>query len=346
MNHQFPDNDSLTRYLIDDLSDEERALFAGKLSENPDDIQLVEGIRNARKVASEKGRYELAGDITQVHRNVSDMIDRMNSDRNYTPNPNKIPSTSASDKMSVNKAVSSSWTTVAVATSLLVLAAVFGIKSFTSWQGTQSVYGLASVYSTPNGQRATLSLPDGSFAVLNVGSKLEVPANYGAGNRQVRLIGAAVFTVVNQDKQPFSVVTGSTTTRVLGTVFSVRRYETDTAVTVAVKEGRVSVQSEVVSANQSAIIGSAGNVVVTKMDNSGFDFMEGRLNIVNIPLSDAIVELSRWYDVDIRIGSASIEGQRIGGMFTSGSKENLVSVLENALGFRVVQRGRTITIYE
>ncbi len=205
--------------------------------------------------------------------------------------------------------------------------------------------GLSSVYTTPNGQRASVSLPDGSYVILNVGSRLEVPAQFGSGDRQVRLSGEALFTVTHRDGTPFTVIAGASTTRVLGTTFAVRAYSTDTVVSVAVRDGKVSVQSSVVNAHQEATVGSNGKVVVTPVTASRFEFVDQVLTLDNVSLRDAAVELGRWYDADILIGDTTLWNQRIGGEFTNGSRAEFVTLLQTVLGFDVVMDGRRITLY-
>lgn len=205
--------------------------------------------------------------------------------------------------------------------------------------------GLSSIYTTPNGQQASVSLPDGSYVTLNVGSRLEVPSQFGAGNRQVRLSGEALFTVTHRDGTPFTVIAGASTTRVLGTTFAVRAYPTDTAVSVAVRDGRVSVQSSVINAHQEATLGSNGEVVVTPVTASRFGFVDQVLTLDNVALRDAAIELGRWYDADVLIGDTTLWKQRIGGEFTSGSRAEFVTLLQTVLGFDVVIDGRRITLY-
>jgi ferric-dicitrate binding protein FerR (iron transport regulator) len=108
-----------------------------------------------------------------------------------------------------------------------------------------------ATYATANGERGAVTLTDGSTVILNAASRLDVPANYSSGNRTVRLIGEGLFTVSSHAGHPFTVISGLTKTRVLGTSFVVRHYGTDTTVMVAVRTGKVSVGTTVVTAGGS-----------------------------------------------------------------------------------------------
>jgi ferric-dicitrate binding protein FerR (iron transport regulator) len=217
------------------------------------------------------------------------------------------------------------------------------------WTGTHRVGATLStarsVYTTDNGERATIKLPDGSQVVLNVASRLEVPADYATGHRVLKLDGEAFFTVAHQGASPFTVVAGPSTTRVLGTRFVVRHYRTDTSATVAVFDGKVAAQSVVLSAQQSAEVRPNAAPVVRAAEPGQFTFASGVLTLPNLPLSRAAVELARWYDADIRFGDAKLGNRRIYGAFSAGSLADLTEYLQTLYNIRVVRDGRTLTLY-
>jgi ferric-dicitrate binding protein FerR (iron transport regulator) len=202
-----------------------------------------------------------------------------------------------------------------------------------------------TIYTTRPGQRANITLPDGSTVVLNVASRLEVPTNFVSTHRTVRLTGEALFTVTRHRGAPFTVVVGQTTTRVLGTTFVVRRYSTDTATTVAVHDGKVSVQSAVVTAQQEARVNPHGPIQLQPASPAEFTFARGVLTFDGVPLQDAIAELDRWYDADIRIADPALGTHRLRGTCTTGSLTDLTSILELALNVRVVRDGSTLTLF-
>lgn len=200
-------------------------------------------------------------------------------------------------------------------------------------------------YTTGNGQRATITLPDGSIVTLNVASRLDVPADYAAGHRTVTLTGEGLFTVTRHQEAPFTVVTKATTARVLGTTFLVRDYVTDTAATVAVRDGKVAVHSVVLTANQQLQSNQHGLIQLGQVDPSTFTFASGVLSFDGVPLRDAIVMLDRWYDTDIRLGDPSLNSRQVAGGFTAGSLSNLTESLELMFNVRVVRDGRVLTLY-
>jgi ferric-dicitrate binding protein FerR (iron transport regulator) len=169
--------------------------------------------------------------------------------------------------------------------------------------------------------------------------------DYAAGHRAIRLDGEALFTVSHRSSAPFTVRAGSSTTRVLGTKFVVRHYATDTAAMVAVREGKVTVRGMVVSANQQVEVAQHSQTPVHAANPGRFTFAAGVLTLPVMPLSDAIRELDRWYDADIRIGTEQLAARKIQGQFAGGSLADLANILELAFDIRVVRKGHTLTLY-
>jgi transmembrane sensor len=202
-----------------------------------------------------------------------------------------------------------------------------------------------STYVTGNGQRAAITLPDGSLVTLDVASRLEVPTDYMAGNHTLRLTGEAFFTVRHHDGAPFTIATGQTSTRVLGTSFVVRHYDADTVTTVAVRDGKVSVGDVVVTARQLAEVQRSGVTTMRVAPPSLFSFATGILTLDDMPLQQAILELDRWYNADIRLGDPTLASRGISGTCEMGSLADLAAILELTLDVRVVQNGRILTLY-
>jgi ferric-dicitrate binding protein FerR (iron transport regulator) len=199
-------------------------------------------------------------------------------------------------------------------------------------------------YVTGNGERANIILPDGSTVALNVASRLDVPVDYGTGDHTVRLVGQALFKVSHHETHPLTIRTASAFTRVLGTSFMVRQYHIDTMTTVAVREGKVEVGPVVLAANQQVEIGQHLVSMVQSADPAGFTFATGVLTIDGRSLADAIPDLDRWYDADIRLGDTALANRRIMGEFRAGSLSDLSDVL-GLSGVRVKRVGRVLTLY-
>jgi ferric-dicitrate binding protein FerR (iron transport regulator) len=232
---------------------------------------------------------------------------------------------------------------VGVGVALLVAGLKFGSVQLLGGRATsEPAY---TTYTTANGQRATITLSDGSTVTLNVASRLDVPVDYTRGDHALRLSGAALFKVLHHDLTPFTVVAGGTTTRVLGTSFVVRSYANDTAVTVAVRDGKVGVGSLVLTAERQVVIGHSGAPRVRVADPAQFSFATGVLTLTGGLLADAIPELDRWYNADIRLGDPGLGSQRIQGNVSAGSLAELAAMLEWTYNVRVVRDGQVLTLF-
>ncbi|HXC25302.1 MAG TPA: FecR domain-containing protein [Gemmatimonadaceae bacterium] len=236
------------------------------------------------------------------------------------------------------------WYVLAVASIVMVVGGIAMNTPQLLWRASSTP--TYTVYATANGQRATITLPDDNIVSLNVGSRLEVPTNYGAGNHVVRLpVGEALFDVSHRAGTPFTVVSDPATVQVLGTRFLVRHFRTDTAMAVGVEQGRVSTGGTVLSAHQWVELNKGGVSPVEVADPSQFSFVAGVLTIRHRTLAAAIPDLNRWYDAEIKLGDAALANEEFEGKFPAGSLSDLTTVLELTFNVRVVRTGRVLTLY-
>jgi transmembrane sensor len=86
--------------------------------------------------------------------------------------------------------------------------------------------------------------------------------------------------------------------------------------------------------------------VTRRLDVDGYlAWMRGRLEFAGTPLSDAIPQLSRWYDVDVRLGDPSLAGARLTASLEVESLPEALELLSAALDARVERQGRTVVLY-
>lgn len=92
-----------------------------------------------------------------------------------------------------------------------------------------------------NGNRGSVTLPDGTVAYLNSGSKLIYPETFDPAFRQVKLEGEGYFEVKKDEKVPFYVETECMIVNVLGTVFDVQSYAQKEIAETVLLSGKVEV---------------------------------------------------------------------------------------------------------
>jgi ferric-dicitrate binding protein FerR (iron transport regulator) len=86
-----------------------------------------------------------------------------------------------------------------------------------------------------------ITLPDGSTVFLNRNTRLSYRENFGRHGRNVYLSGEAFFEIAHDEENPFTVDAGKARIKVIGTSFNVLTSNSDSAVEVFVKKGKVMV---------------------------------------------------------------------------------------------------------
>ena len=206
-------------------------------------------------------------------------------------------------------------------------------------------------YVTARGQRAEFRLKDGTRIVLSVASRLRVPADYGARERTLYLEGEAYFDVRHDPGRRFVVHTAHAATEDLGTRFDVRSYEGDSTVQVVVAEGRIALRARasdtLVTPGQLGVATAGGALVVRdRVDVDRYlGWTAGRLTFDNTPLSEALPQLGRWYDLDLRLADRSLAALPLTATFKDQTTTQVLDLVAQALGLRLERDGRVVTFY-
>ncbi len=230
-----------------------------------------------------------------------------------------------------------------------VASALFG-----AWMGAdeladRSVSRVRNIaYVTARGQQGTIHLADGTNVMLNAATTLTVSPDFGQATRELTLDGEAAFTVQHAAGTPFIIQAGRVRTVVLGTTFSMRSYRDDAVTRVAVAEGRVSVGHTILTQGDIATTVDGQQVNVTQHQNvfAVMSWRSGVIEVVQSPIAATIVELERFYNVDIVLGDAAVYDHVVTGAFTGRTIDDLTLTLEYILNVRVVRRGRTLLLLQ
>lgn len=176
-------------------------------------------------------------------------------------------------------------------------------------------------YATTAHQRATVTLPDGSQAVL--GPQTIVHVLRRATSTEVSVVGEVLFTVAHDARAPFIVRTHHAVTRVLGTTFSIRDYDGEHSARVVVADGRVAMQAArhvgsvvpqaVLVANTLGVVTDSGQVTVTPNipAQTYTAWTTGQLVFQDTPVPQIVAELRRAYGVDIQVNDSVLTKQTL-----------------------------------
>jgi transmembrane sensor len=226
---------------------------------------------------------------------------------------------------------------------------------------------------TARGEQATLDLTDGSRVILAADSKLRIPANYNnpsrnGSRRELELEGKAYFEVVHDSARPFVVSTATAVTEDLGTEFVIAAYPEARATEVVVASGAVALRRtfhitdrgmtrsrETRSAHEPVLI--VGPRSLGRMDSEGtatlgrnisvddyVSWTKGNLVFKSTPLDRAVLELNRWYDVDIRLATVAMAHRRITAELRDEPFDVALRRLTMTLGVDARHSGGTITL--
>jgi ferric-dicitrate binding protein FerR (iron transport regulator) len=150
-----------------------------------------------------------------------------------------------------------------------------------------------------------VALPDGSRIFLNRNTEFSYRANFGKHRRDVRLTGEAFFEISDEASKPFIIDAGNAKVKVVGTSFNVITENSESAVEVYVKTGKVMLSDN--SGSQSIVldpgfIGTIDSKISGKTINKNPNYMSWNtgLLVYNGQKLDVVFnDLKRVYNMDI-----------------------------------------------
>lgn len=160
---------------------------------------------------------------------------------------------------------------------------------------------------TASDGKGRFELPDGSVVWLNANSQLEYPEVFQDNQRKVHLEGEAYFEITPNKRKPFRVEAGGMEVEVLGTRFLVQNYADKPLVEAVLVEGSVQVKGGYFPQPQVLLPGqllsydrkSAQTSLRTVKSADYISWIQSRLVFDNDLLADIMINLERWYGVEI-----------------------------------------------
>jgi ferric-dicitrate binding protein FerR (iron transport regulator) len=209
----------------------------------------------------------------------------------------------------------------------MVIAFFIGLLVETG-SGGKSMAVTSHVFTAPAGQMSELTLADGSTVVLNAGSSLTIPADFGKQNRDVQLSGEAHFTVAKDQNSSFKVKSGQQCVTVLGTVFNIRAYPGETKMITTLEEGIVKWESNghhiTLKPDMQVIFDLNSQAIQQKeVDASRIgQWSVGRYLFEDAPFAEILDVIEKWYDVEIDWRPTDFEGEHYNGVIKKSASLN------------------------
>lgn len=160
---------------------------------------------------------------------------------------------------------------------------------------------------TDYGSRSEVVLPDGSNVKLNAGSRITYQHKKKENIREVIFEGEGFFEVSKNDDLFVVKTTGGIEVEVLGTTFNLTAYADEPDIQVSLIEGKVQFHT-----NNRKLVMKPGQIAIAHKSTNEIRLQEGvlshsygwlnkRLYLDNLSLSETCKILERWYDVKISL---------------------------------------------
>jgi len=217
---------------------------------------------------------------------------------------------------------------------LLVASLLYYIQNISS--GNLQSY--SEIYA-PYNARTNFYLPDGTTGMLNGGSSLRFPTQFGGKIRDVELSGEAYFNVIPNHKKPFIVSTENIDIKVFGTSFNVMAYSDEQTVEVTLERGKVEVFKKTNNIIESmGILKPDESFIYYFRSDSGkifsvnsaekLSWLDGKLTFKYEPFNEIVSKLNRWYNVNIVIKDESLYSYIYYGTFQDETLDEVLKLLQ------------------
>jgi len=235
---------------------------------------------------------------------------------------------------------------------MLILPAITAAAMYL-YMSKNDVIATPLIIAVERGQKANITLPDGSKAWLNSQSKLTYSADYNVENRRLQLDGEAYFEVAHNPEKPFIVESNDIEIEALGTAFGVKAYNEDNIISSILMEGKVRVTTpdgaSILMPNERVIYDKTSRKKSQSKVANATDFtgwMHNELRFENESLEEIAKNIQRIYNTEIIFASEQLKNQRYTGTVNNNSLESVLNIitLTSPVSFQIDEQ--QVTLYE
>ena len=187
----------------------------------------------------------------------------------------------------------------------------------------------------PAGQRAQITLADGTKVWLNAQSTLSYSHDFGRNERDVELDGEAYFEVAKNPEKKFVVSTShQSQIEVLGTHFNVEAYEKEDRVSATLVEGKIGFIFKRDNVSKKVLMKPGQKLVYDFKDSkvqlyttsgeSEIAWKEGKIIFKDTPLEESLRMLEKRYNVEFIIKNERLKKYSFTGTFTHQRLERIL----------------------
>lgn len=320
-------NDIEERYLDDTITPEElQALRTQLNSESDDEV--------GKRMQERWEEYEYDGGIGKDE--LDSMWDKISSRAvNYAPKPRN------------------SWRWLRVAAAIAV--PLFLFTSIYYYHKSSSLSSAEIAIATGNGERASITLPDGTFVNLNEKTTLRYDSkSFNSKKRNVDFDGEAYFEVSKDPEHPFSINADHLAVTVLGTKFNLKARTVDSSCVLTLDEGRTRLtaigtgNSVTLNQNQKAtLMKDSGTFSVEDLGSEPNDATAWRKRQIifrNAPVKVVLNTLENTFDVKFSIKDSLDMNDSFTGTMSDNNLDIDLSILEKIYNINAMMAGDTVII--
>lgn len=205
---------------------------------------------------------------------------------------------------------------------------------------------------TPRGGYYQMTLNDGTKVWLNAASSLKFPKVFDGISRRIQLSGEAFFSVSKIAAQPFIVETDNGNVEVLGTSFNLKIYKNEPMTTslisgsVKISSGPENRNSKIIAPGQQAVVRSSDAIIqIGEFKNDPIAWRQNSFSFSNVSLLEVLQEISRWYDVDVKVKVDTADKVVLNGGFDRRLPlDRLLPHLSDMSGLQLTLKDKTIMV--
>jgi len=240
------------------------------------------------------------------------------------------------------------WSQMAAA----ILLPVFILLSFYLYHQNNLIISEEMIVSTAKGERASITLPDGTLVALNSESRLGYRTkDYNKKERKISFDGEGYFQVQKNKEVPFHISAKGLEVKVLGTTFNLLVREKNNTAELTLEEGSVQLlsvitnKSVILEPNQKAILNQqTGQITVIKDSDNEYSsaWRRGDMVFRNTLLSDVVQSIEENYNVTIKIDCVNCMEDTFTGTLSLTDLNEVLEVLEISYNVQATIVGREI----
>ena len=310
----------LLKYIEGDCTDQEKIEITNWLDSSPDNIREYLALRRLNDITI----WQTATDVKQSQK---------------------------------TKLKNLSWTRTRFIKEALKIAAVFIFAVLISRYiipNQDSVATMQTLF-VPAGQRAELTLEDGTKVWLNAKTTLTFPNQFSDNSREVKLDGEGYFDVSSDKSKPFIVNTEEYNVKVWGTEFNLMAYSENENFETSLFEGSVEVLAQgldegvMLKPNERIYLNDGKMIIEPINDMDHFLWKEGILSFDDATFPELVSKLELYFDLKIEVETSQVLGYRCTGKFRmKDGVEQVLKVLQlkHEFSYEIDNKLNMITIRE